>query len=121
MERVAGIEPAPSAWKVEVLPLNHTRRTILATSATWPRPGTAFARCALDTSPSKLNTDCLVEGVGFEPTKAVPSDLQSDPFDRSGTPPIKDARFCPRPQPMSTTQGVLSLQMQALTLVSDTQ
>ena len=29
----------------------------------------------------------LVEGEGFEPSKAVPSDLQSDPFDRSGTPP----------------------------------
>ena len=29
----------------------------------------------------------VVEGEGFEPSKAVPSDLQSDPFDRSGTPP----------------------------------
>ena len=26
LERVAGIEPAPSAWKAEVLPLNYTRR-----------------------------------------------------------------------------------------------
>lgn len=26
MERVAGIEPAPSAWKAEVLPLNYTRK-----------------------------------------------------------------------------------------------
>ena len=25
VERVAGIEPASSAWKAEVLPLNHTR------------------------------------------------------------------------------------------------
>ena len=25
MERVTGIEPALSAWKAEVLPLNHTR------------------------------------------------------------------------------------------------
>jgi hypothetical protein len=31
----------------------------------------------------------LVVGEGFEPSKAVPSDLQSDPFDRSGTPPGK--------------------------------
>ena len=30
---------------------------------------------------------CVVEGEGFEPSKAEPSDLQSDPFDRSGTPP----------------------------------
>jgi hypothetical protein len=29
----------------------------------------------------------LVEGGGFEPPKAEPSDLQSDPFGRSGTPP----------------------------------
>ena len=27
----------------------------------------------------------MVEGAGFEPAKAEPSDLQSDPFDRSGT------------------------------------
>ena len=29
----------------------------------------------------------LVEGGGFEPPKAEPTDLQSAPFDRSGTPP----------------------------------
>ena len=29
----------------------------------------------------------LVEGVGFEPTKAEPTDLQSAPVDRLGTPP----------------------------------
>src|SRR5262245_49225634 len=29
----------------------------------------------------------LVEGEGFEPSKAWPADLQSAPFDRSGTPP----------------------------------
>jgi hypothetical protein len=29
-----------------------------------------------------------LEGVGFEPTKAEPSDLQSDPFGHSGTPPL---------------------------------
>ncbi len=28
-----------------------------------------------------------VEGEGFEPSKAEPADLQSAPFDRSGTPP----------------------------------
>ncbi len=61
MERVMGIEPTLSAWKAEVLPLNYTR-----------------ALCSLN---------LLVEGEGFEPSKAEPSDLQSDPFDRSGTPP----------------------------------
>src|SRR5262245_56891040 len=34
----------------------------------------------------------LVEGVGFEPTKAEPSDLQSDPVDRLGTPPEIESR-----------------------------
>ena len=32
----------------------------------------------------------LVEGEGFEPSKAEPTDLQSVPFDRSGTPPFSD-------------------------------
>ncbi len=59
MERVMGIEPTLSAWKAEVLPLNYTR------------------------SPNSQ----LVEGVGFEPTKAEPPDLQSGPFNHSGTPP----------------------------------
>ena len=31
----------------------------------------------------------MVEGGGFEPPKAEPTDLQSAPFDRSGTPPSK--------------------------------
>jgi hypothetical protein len=56
-----GIEPTLSAWKAEVLPLNYTR--------------------------SLSFTMYLVEGGGFEPPKAEPSDLQSDPFDRSGIPP----------------------------------
>ena len=51
-----GIEPTPSAWKAEVLPLNYTRLGV-------------------------------VVGEGFEPSKAEPADLQSAPFDRSGTPP----------------------------------
>ena len=33
----------------------------------------------------------LVEGGGFEPPKASPTDLQSVPFGRSGTPPLKSA------------------------------
>jgi hypothetical protein len=32
-----------------------------------------------------------VEGGGFEPPKAWPTDLQSVPFDRSGTPPNVDS------------------------------
>ena len=70
--RVAGIEPAGSAWKAEVLPLNNTRNGRKRILGPIPRPDPP-----------------MVEGVGFEPTKAEPSDLQSDPFDRSGTPPIR--------------------------------
>ena len=32
----------------------------------------------------------MVEGEGFEPSKAEPSDLQSAPVDRLGTPPQED-------------------------------
>ena len=32
----------------------------------------------------------MVEGGGFEPPKAMPADLQSAPFGRSGTPPAKE-------------------------------
>jgi hypothetical protein len=68
-----GIEPTPSAWKAEVLPLNYTRQTPC---------------CCTETGVSiPVTTIYLVEGGGFEPPKAEPSDLQSDPFDRSGTPP----------------------------------
>ena len=35
----------------------------------------------------------MVEGAGFEPAKAEPSDLQSDPFGRSGTPPKRGRIF----------------------------
>lgn len=65
-----GIEPTPSAWKAEVLPLNYTRENST----------NSFLEFLL----------YFVEGVGFEPTKAEPSDLQSDPFGRSGTPPRKN-------------------------------
>ena len=56
-----------------------------------PRLNTASSQ------PCRLATAPLVEGVGFEPTKAKPSDLQSDPFGRSGTPPglaSKKTRKC---------------------------
>ena len=66
-----GIEPTPSAWKAEVLPLNYTRR-----DRCQPRPPRAYPKIGR-----------LVEGGGFEPPKAEPSDLQSDPFSHSGTPP----------------------------------
>ena len=68
-----GIEPTSSAWKAEVLPLNYTRAG---------QPG----------RPSR-HDQILVEGGGFEPPKAEPSDLQSDPFGHSGTPPSESRAF----------------------------
>jgi anti-anti-sigma factor len=47
-----------------------------------------YTRPAANSLPNLLQKN-LVEGEGFEPSKAEPSDLQSEPFDRSGTPPAK--------------------------------
>ena len=64
MERTARIELAALAWKAKVLPLYDVRTLALI--------------------PYQAK---VVEGAGFEPAKAEPSDLQSDPVDRLGTPP----------------------------------
>jgi hypothetical protein len=59
--------PRPSAWKADAL--------------------------ATELFPLELfYYECVpmgVEGEGFEPSKAKPADLQSAPFDRSGTPPAR--------------------------------
>ena len=65
MERETGIEPAPSAWKAEVLPLNYSRagQTRLGTA-----PVVVSHRVL---HPPDLATGLeLVEGGGFEPPKA---------------------------------------------------
>ena len=91
-----GIEPTPSAWKAEVLPLNYTRTN-----------NTAFLKNDLLSKPFILRSSQIellsliqVEGGGFEPPKAEPPDLQSGPFDRSGTPPNL-ARHCALSQSQS--------------------
>ena len=66
LERVAGIEPAPLAWKAKVLPLNYTRIFLLS--------------C------------CNGGGRRIRTFEAFASDLQSDPFDRSGIPPLVACR-----------------------------
>ncbi len=45
------------------------------------------------TSAIRTTETTLVEGGGFEPPKAEPSDLQSDPFGHSGTPPKRKPRI----------------------------
>lgn len=59
MERVAGIEPASSAWKAEVLPLNYTRKA-------------GPTSCSMPTYQANLQERRLrdlVVGAGFEPAK----------------------------------------------------
>ena len=58
-----GIEPTPSAWKAEVLPLNYTRNLLALRASTLARHPPNFAL-----HPSAARS--LVEGEGFEPSKA---------------------------------------------------
>ena len=60
LERVKGIEPSQPAWKAGTLPLSYTRI---------------------------FNLYKVVEDGGFEPPKAMLTDLQSAPFGHSGIPP----------------------------------
>src|SRR5882724_5645496 len=88
MERVMGIEPTPSAWKAEVLPLNYTRlvkpprarKLFLSTD-----PPAASRNFSGRSSPWWWGKDS-----NLRRRKLV--DLQSAPVDRLGTPPGKTSR-----------------------------
>ena len=56
LERVMGIEPTSSAWKAEVLPLNYTRSLMAPICRPLPE--------------SPPPPPQVVEGEGFEPSKA---------------------------------------------------
>ena len=90
MERMMRIELTPSAWKAEVLPLNYIRmlerktRFELATLALARRCSTPEPLPRVNVLPSHFIK--LVEGDGFEPSKAQLTDLQSAPFGHSGIP-----------------------------------
>ena len=77
MERAAGIEPAYSAWKADVLPLNYARIK-------------NRAHRTLKTHKQSPKTYQQADGAGgwIRTTEAFASDLQSDPFGRSGTPAL---------------------------------
>ena len=91
LERAAGIEPASSAWKAEVLPLNYTRGNRLPTPGPTPANGG-----------SKTPTGIILGGGGWiRTTEARASDLQSDPFGHSGTPP--EGRTFSRSGPLVST------------------
>ena len=70
MERETGIEPAPSAWKAEVLPLNYSRiggvlwRSVGSVAWNWWRE------------------------VDSNHRRRKPADLQSAPVGRLGIPPV---------------------------------
>ena len=71
-----GIEPSSSAWKAEVLPLYHTRNS-------------AFRYNVLSCIDYPTLSCSLNSGGGgrIRTFEACASDLQSDPFGHSGTPP----------------------------------
>ncbi len=114
-ERVKGIEPSSSAWKAVALPLSYTRKgRKVRLTARDPQnlysliPLRMLSRInAFDcryvfvlrqqstTAASFLNVFISMGGAGFEPAKAMPSDLQSDPFDRSGNPPVNPCTHDP--------------------------
>ena len=81
MERMMRIELTLSAWKAEVLPLNYIRK--MERKTRFELATLALARrCS---TPEPL-PHILVEGDGFEPSKAQLTDLQSAPFGHSGIP-----------------------------------
>ena len=82
LERMMRIELTLSAWKAEVLPLNYIRKSWSGRRDSNSRPS-PWQGDALPLSHFRI---ILVEGDGFEPSKAVLTDLQSAPFGRSGTP-----------------------------------
>ena len=75
------IELTPSAWKAEVLPLNYIRKIGAEDEIRTrdPRLGKAMLY-------PWATSAYLVEGDGFEPSKAQLTDLQSAPFGHSGIP-----------------------------------
>ena len=71
MERAAGIEPASSAWKAEVLPLHNARITTLQVALINSKAET-FQAAAIHVVPRMLKPGTLlnlVAGGGFEPPK----------------------------------------------------
>ena len=92
LERAAGIEPASSAWKAEVIaiircPHPETRLPSSFCNKKRDKSLFSFEPIIFLTSPDSNCCQKVVVGEGFEPSKSVTADLQSAPFGRSGTPP----------------------------------
>ena len=82
------IELTLSAWKAEVLPLNYIR--IMERKTRFELATLALARRCSTPEPLPHTFEILVEGDGFEPSKAQLTDLQSAPFGHSGIPPYME-------------------------------
>ena len=97
LERVKGIGPSRPAWKAGALPLSYTRMILLFIKFYFYIHKILFgAEDEIRTRDPRLGKAMLyhwatsayvVEEIGFEPMKAVPTDLQSVPFSHSGTLP----------------------------------
>ena len=96
-ERVKGVEPSSLAWKAIALPLSYTRCFYILCLCGMFHYGISFHWCFIEFLLSR-HPFYVVGSTGFEPVKALPSDLQSDPFDRSGNSPsqnvVVNASFC---------------------------
>ena len=79
------IELTPSAWKAEVLPLNYIRTKWSGRRDSNSRPS-PWQGDALPLSHFRILFFKMVEGDGFEPSKAQLTDLQSAPVGHSGIP-----------------------------------
>ncbi len=93
MERETGIEPAPSAWKAEVLPLNYSRPA--RNSSTGPYRRHEARRCDPVFQPCHwlpLAVNWWRE-VDSNHRRRKPADLQSAPVGRLGIPPTKNG-YC---------------------------
>ena len=72
-------------------------------------PRASNLSAATRSAPPAFSCGHLVEGEGFEPSKAEPADLQSAPFDRSGTPPeflAKPSIICSRSGSVKPDSGL---------------
>ena len=85
MERAAGIEPASSAWKAEVLPLHNARITTLQVAL-------INSKAAL-LLPSTGLTCLLVGGGGFEPPKLSRQSYSLIPLAAQESPPKNGRLF----------------------------
>ena len=84
-----GIEPTPSAWKAEVLPVNYTRLT----NPSICRNQSPCSPAAPHRRPVTGNPVTWWRGKDSNLRRHKPADLQSAPVGRLGTPPANEPRI----------------------------